>query len=430
MALQDLTPQLRTRLSRMERAVGWFVMIALGLLIFGFVYYIYDTAERKGWFKTKAPYFTFAERATGLKVGDPVQLMGFPVGRITRIDAQPPYDPYNVYVEFEIIAPYYGYLWTRGSVAKIGAADLLGKRVLEVTKGVEGYPSYLFHPLRTNMPIAEIERLPNVAQWRLAEEVFSPDQGVLVGKPFWPLTNLPAFVALDRTTLSVMNLAESRKAMTGMWNDREGRYDPFTNHVSKYWLVGEESPAVTERLEQVISQVEQALPTIFGLTNQLHATLARSSDLVSNVNFIVTTAQPAVSDLAAITSQLKGRGALGEWLLPTNLNRQLEGALGQAEVTLHSANTTLTAANTNLASLVDNLNRSLNNLSGITSNLNRQVEANTNLVGAISQTIVHADEFVQGLKRHWLLRSAFKTKKPKPPAPPPERLLSPKQGSK
>ena len=54
MALQDLTPQLRTRLSRMERAVGGFVFLAAALLLFGFGYYIYHTAQRKGWFKIKA----------------------------------------------------------------------------------------------------------------------------------------------------------------------------------------------------------------------------------------------------------------------------------------------------------------------------------------------------------------------------------------
>jgi hypothetical protein len=53
MALQDLTPQLRTRLSRMERAVGWFVFLATALLLFGFGYYIYHTAERKGWFSSR-----------------------------------------------------------------------------------------------------------------------------------------------------------------------------------------------------------------------------------------------------------------------------------------------------------------------------------------------------------------------------------------
>ena len=92
MALQDLTPQLRTRLSRMERAVGWFVALAMVLLVLGFAYYVYHTAESKGWFLTKAPYYTFTDRATGLKLGDPVMLMGLAVGQITRMVPMAP-DP-------------------------------------------------------------------------------------------------------------------------------------------------------------------------------------------------------------------------------------------------------------------------------------------------------------------------------------------------
>jgi hypothetical protein len=96
-------------------------------------------------------------------------------------------------------------------------------------------------------------------------------------------------------------------------------------------------------------------------------------------------------------------GALGEWLIPTNINRQLEG-------TISNANSALTAANTNLASVLDNLNRSLDNMAGITSNLNKQVEANTNMLSTISGTVKHADEFVEGLKRFWLFRHLFKSK--------------------
>ena len=58
MPLQDLTPQLRTRLNKMERAVGWFVFLATALLLFGFGYYIYHTAERKGWFLDDMPAIT------------------------------------------------------------------------------------------------------------------------------------------------------------------------------------------------------------------------------------------------------------------------------------------------------------------------------------------------------------------------------------
>jgi len=45
MALQDLTPQLRTRLSRLERVVGIFVVLATLLLLAGLGYYVYSTAE-------------------------------------------------------------------------------------------------------------------------------------------------------------------------------------------------------------------------------------------------------------------------------------------------------------------------------------------------------------------------------------------------
>ena len=165
MALQDLTPQLRTRLSRMERAVGWFVILAMLLLGFGFVYYVYNTAERKGWFLTKAQYYTFVRSATGLKVGDPVVMMGFDAGQITQIKPMPADQfIYNVYIQFELKSPNYGYIWTEGSRARINTADLLGKRNLEVTKGTGDYPTYISWPLQVVSP-AEAQRLSSSANW-------------------------------------------------------------------------------------------------------------------------------------------------------------------------------------------------------------------------------------------------------------------------
>src|SRR5271165_6058363 len=138
MAIQDLTPQLRTRLNRMERAVGWFLFLATALLVFGFGFYIYKRAESKGWFKNKARYYVFTQSAKGLAIGDPVELLGKNVGSITDVQPMPARGPgseYNVYVEFEVLEPYYGYLWTEGSVASLNSANpLLGSRVLEVSK--------------------------------------------------------------------------------------------------------------------------------------------------------------------------------------------------------------------------------------------------------------------------------------------------------
>jgi ABC-type transporter Mla subunit MlaD len=430
MALQDLTPQLRTRLSRMERAVGWFVLLAAAFLAFGFGYYVYNTAERKGWFLTKAPYFTFVDSATGLRVGDPVKLMGFDAGMITKIDPMPAdLFTYNVYVEFVLKDPNFGYIWTEGSKAKVATADLLGKRVLEVTRGTGGYPSYVFHPLR-RVTYSEAHNLSNPGDWKLAEEVYDPNGTNLLIQANQPLTSALPHLPTGPEPVLLMDLRETRKSMTGIWNDQEGRYDPFTKTTKPYWLINEESPAVTERLEQLVDQVHKALPGVFNLTNQLAEVLSNSAALSSNLNQVALVARPAVSNLAAVTRQLDHPGALGEWLLPTNINTRLASTLESADTTMLTAKTTLEIANTNLATLARDLERSLDNLAGITSNLNAQVEVNTNILSSISEAVVHADQFIQGLKRHWLFRSAFRAKNPPKaasPSPAPQPLRAPKE---
>jgi len=430
MALQDLTPQLRTRLSRMERAVGWFVLLATAFLVFGFGYYLHNTAKRKGWFKTRAPYFTFVDRATGLKVGDPVMLMGFEAGQITDVQPQPPDDFfYNVYVEFEIIEPNYGYLWTEGSRTKV-VADFLGKRVLEVTKGTGGHATYLFHPLR-ELNLAEAERLEAPERWLLGGDIYDQTETNLVLKACVPLRQetLARLRQLHRSSFPALDSREQRKSPTVVWDDKQGRYVKFVAKSNSkanlkanlYWLPADEAPAVSERMDKLVSQVEKALPNILALTNKIAGVLANSASFISNLNVVALNAQPASSNLAYISAQLRAPGALGAWALGTNGQRKLD-------TVLENVGATVVHTDTNLTVLVENLARSLDNLADITSNLNAQVQANTNILGSISKAVVDADEFVQGMKRHWLLRSAFRERRVEPEATPPAvpRLRSPK----
>jgi hypothetical protein len=186
-----------------------------------------------------------------------------------------------------------------------------------------------------------------------------------------------------------------------------------------YFLEPLESPAVTERLDKLVTQIENALPGILALTNEITAVLANSAKATSNLNAAAVAAHPAVSNLVALTSQLRGPGALGEWMLGTN------GATG-INTLVTQVNATAANADTNLTALVENLGRSLNNLADITSNLNAQVQANTNMLGGISDAVIHADDLVQGLKRHWLLRSAFKGKTNAPSPTSSSPLLPPR----
>ena len=430
MALSDLSPQLRTRLSRQERAVGYFVILAVALLLCGLIYYIYQTVEHKGWLKRQARFFTFTERASGLKVGDPVMLMGFGVGTITMIDSLEPEDPHNVYVEFILLEPYEGYMWTKGSGTRVATVDLLGKRQLEVTKGTGGYAIYILNPLRI-LPVREARNLPNWETWRLAEEIYDAAGTNLLAAAMTPLaTGLPIAQAAGREEIRVLNPSIKRKKFTAVWNDQVGHYEPFTSTNRPYWLVADESPALSERVEKLLTEVETALPKVLSLTNQLTAVLNHGVELTSNANAVALSTRPAISNLTILLSQLDQPGALGEWLLPTNIHEQLETTLASIQTTLATAQNTMSSTDTNLTSLTESLGRSLENLAEITGNLNQQVQKNTNIVSEVSQAIQHADDLVQGLKRHWFLRSAFRTPATNQPAGSSNRLRSPKDASK
>jgi ABC-type transporter Mla subunit MlaD len=408
MALQDLTPQLRTRLNRMERAVGWFVLVALVMMIAGFAYYLHNTAKRRGWFLQKITYQTCVSSGSGLKVGDPVKLMGFDVGEITAVIPNDPYSYYNITIQFRVKLDEYnypGYIWSDSKV-KVNAGDLLGGRFLEITKGSAGLPTILPPTNNTSAGILQkfMEQLPR----EQFKELKQKDETESEREDLPPLSD----AKLMAQVLSTLNT-----------DARTNPGDYYTNNFRDniFFLEPVESPAVTERLDLLVTQVENALPNILNLTNKIGSVLDNSATLASNLNVVVLNAQPASSNLAQLAAQLRGPGALGEWALGTNGQQNLDSALANANATI--ANT-----DTNLTLLMENLARSLDNLAEITSNLNAQVQANTNMLGSISKAVVDADDLVQGLKRHWLLRSAFKDKAgtTNKPANPPTPLMSPR----
>jgi phospholipid/cholesterol/gamma-HCH transport system substrate-binding protein len=361
MALQDLTPQLRTRLRRVERVVSLFVVLATLLLLAGFAYYLHHTAQRKGWFIPKARYFTLAMSGEGLNVGDQVMLMGFPAGEIVSITAEPPGSWYKVFVQFEVRQPYYGYIWTDSKV-KIAATGLLGSRRLEVTAGYLGQPTVY----GDNEHIKEL----------------------LV----------------------------------------DGKHVPVAKAPKGVYLLPDEDPALSDRAQKLVTTIEQALPNILGLTNQLALTLnnvagasahanqlagnavtltANANILLTNLTALLTDARPIVTNVAVITGHLTNpHGSLGDWVLPADIHTNL--------------NRVILSSDAQLSRLAASLNDTLLNVAAITSNLNQQVQTNDQILAEISRLVKDTDNMVQGLKKHWLLRSAFKDDKSKTNAPPPK----------
>jgi ABC-type transporter Mla subunit MlaD len=376
MAVQDLTPQLRTRLSRLEKVVGWFVTVATLLLLGGLAYYVYNLAESKGWFITKAPYYTYLESAAGIKEGDKVRLMGTEAGAITVIKPMPPGPGNdNIYVEFEMFGDKIGYVWD-DSVVKVRSAGLLGARYLEVTKGGTRVTNNVY-------------------------ATFKEDAGKLVG-----------IFSRDLETFT-------------NWNKGD----------KGFWLPADEPPELSSQLDQTVAMLKVSLTNILQLTNALTKTLTNAAEATENLNDILREAKPLVRNVTEITSNLKDpRGSLGEWLFPVAMNQQITTILTNANSTVSNvsetvvnANNAVTNVNTNVVIVFSNITVALENLASMTSNLNAQVQHNNNIVTSVSRLIIDTDDMVQGLKRHWLLRSAFKNKEEKPKVQSPKsKVQSPK----
>jgi ABC-type transporter Mla subunit MlaD len=300
-------------------------------------------------------------------VGDTVKLMGFDAGEITRIIPMPPDAADNVYVELVIKAPNYGYLWT-DSMVKVESAGLLGNRYLEVTKGgTSGKTGKLYATYKEK-------------NGRLSE-AFSGTNDV---------------------------------------------YRAFQKGDKGYFLAAEEPPELSSQVAQMVQTAKDALPNFLALTNPLTRVLTNAAETTARADELLAGAQPLLTNLTAISAALREpKGSLGEWLIPSNLNQQLSQTLASANTTLLNANLAVTNTDQRLALLVSELEKSIENLADITGNLKAQVQANTNLVTSLNRAIIDADDFLQGLKRHWLLRSAFKgqtTNRPPPvrtPARPP-----------
>lgn len=424
MALQDLTPQLRTRLGKVERMVGVFVTLATLLLVGGFTYYVWHTAKKKGWFDPKVEYCTGVNSAAGLVAGSKVMLMGKEVGEITKVVPNDPYDSLGLTVFFTVRKSdydYFGYIWTDSKV-KVVSGDFLGGRVLELTKGAEYWaiPTVMKRPGRELLVLDD--KLLKKKYTEITNQLFVADEASKGRK-------VDGFRSGVLAQQGLYNLQEAVKTNASAFYLEQQAGKAF-------WLDAQESKPIGERLEQIGNTVEAALPSFLELTNQLKTILANAASATERLDAMLADARPAVTNLAASTTNLthilanaavitanltNGQGSLGDWLITSNINGQLDRTFGSANAAIGTANNVLMTANTNLQTL----NRSLEGIAGITSNLNVQVQANSNMLSSITQIVTNSDNFILGLQRHWLLRSAFKpiatnapVKKAAPPAAP------------
>lgn len=374
MGLQDLTPQLRTRLSRVEWYVGLFLGVTGLLMLIGFASFLRRTAEARGWFVVEVPYFTYLPDASGLKPGSPVNLMGFNVGAVTEVTAidlserlawdHHVTNQFNVFVRFVIRADgksqFPGYVNSDARVRLSGLpVDLLGGSFLEVTQGTTN-GVVTFSPAPNGQPGVLMSKFAILSPGSDRTNKFLKYEPVKTsGGYYLRLDSGETLMAQAQRVMSRLDHMASTvdNRLPAMLEELKGTLE----------TVNKALPGITNQVGQVLETARQTLP---GLTNNLDAVLLNTREL---------------------TAQLRDA-----WPMLTNT----------LDLTLNTTRELASNINFVLPTLSSNLNLTL-------TNVNVLLVRDTNVTANASMLVSNVNQVIT---RHWLFRSAFESKKEVPPA--------------
>ena len=154
------------------------------------------------------------------------------------------------------------------------------------------------------MTLADIKSSPHLGKLRLGEEVY---KGTNLECKAWVglSTNLEKLAGLGLTKVWTIDATSRRKSITAVWNDEERLITNPSPEPTSTSCRRMNPPALMDRVQGIVSQVEAALPNFLALTNQIAATLSNSVQLTSNLNAVAAGIRPAVADVAAITANLR-----------------------------------------------------------------------------------------------------------------------------
>jgi MlaD protein len=354
MALQDVTPQLRTRLRKVEWMVVLFLIGAILLVIGAVGWWVKKTGDARGWFVLETPYYTFLESGAGVKAGTPIKMLGFTIGQVAKVEAQEDSDwarqnHYNVMVHFLIREPYFGWIHTDSRMRMAGTGvDLLGGSWLEITR-------------------AEGRGIPTTAVSNGVPQVLNDKY------------------AFDQ-------------------NPTNKVYHPFRRRDFGFFLGTERTESLVDNAASILETLRIGLPQI---TNQIGAALTDLNKALAEVRTLVTN-KGGVGDLVFPTNL---NASLDRTLADVHeLRERIDPVLTNSQALLQDVREN----SRRMGPLLDDVRGTVTNLEQVVIAMKSQVES-TNLVGNVSRladkAALLADTTDTLLRRHWLFRSAFKTNK-------------------
>ena len=322
----------------LEKKVGFFFLV--GIIILGV---LLEVGEKWNPFEKKLLYHTYLTSITGLKVGDPVRLSGFDVGKISKISVA----DNKIRIDFDVKA---GTAIKTDTVASLRLTNLLGGQFLGLSFGSPGAPILPPGGTVTGKDMANIDVIvDNVSDLTKSAKVLINDltknQQVVFGQISsilsenrgnikGTLKNLDSITAkFDRGEGSLAMLLND-KALYNNANDATaslkniaGKIDRGEGSMGK--LVNDD--AFYTNANSAVAKINDSMKDVKEIAGKINRGEGTMGKLV-NDDALYNEARDASKNIKEITRKInEGEGSLGKLLNEDKLYRDATAALKKTE---------------------------------------------------------------------------------------------------
>ena len=318
MALQDLTPQLRTRLSRLERVVGIFVVVATLLLLAGLGLLRLFHGGEQGLVQAETSVFYFRAQRHGAAGRRPHSAHGFSCGPYHRDPTTGTSSRINLAMSLCSSKSWSRMRATFGRIQlRRWSRRIFWEDVTSRSRRDEFSPDIHFRSYE-DVTLAEA-RDRTEGTYVFSQEVWDDTITNYVVRAGNNVTTavLDRLAAMGVSTIQIADQSKRTTKATGIWDEKAGKSTRIEREKKKRcWVHVDETPAVTDRLQKITNQVEAALPNFLGLTNTLVRVLTNVESVVRNTDQLLVSARPVVTNFAnqrRISADRRGRLGTGSF---------------------------------------------------------------------------------------------------------------------
>jgi len=287
-----------------EVIVGFVVLLAIGLLYFGFNY-----LKGSDVFASKRQYYAVYDRIDGLTIDNPVQINGFRVGRVSSAELSFTQKG-KILVGFEITEERIQI--PKKSIAMIASVDILGSKAIVLTLSEETEIAPYGDTL-----IAEIEEdLKSVVDKRIAPLEQKTKQ--LISSIDSAVTIVQAILDKDARESLSESFYSIKRALRSLENTAFQFNEMVSSERDKVEKIFSNVESISENLRRNNTQINNVISNLSEVTDSLAA---------SNLKTTIKNANIAIRNISVVIDKVNsGQGSLGQLVNNDTLYNNLEQA--------------------------------------------------------------------------------------------------------